>query len=124
VVSLVPSHLSFVNPFPFKVAVYTAKVQNFGTVRDGPAFLWLQVDRPNPTCGGALVIPFSPYSLRLDPGHHTQRQWLVLFFRCGDPSPPVDYIATARVSAPRDSNPDNDALSATVDVQKRHPWWW
>jgi hypothetical protein len=124
VVNLEPSDLSFPNPFPFKLAIYRAEVQNFGMVRDGPASLSLWVDRLNRTCPAAFVIPFSPYRLTLKPGHHTERVWLVLFLHCGDPSGPVDYIATARVSAPGDSNPANDSLTATVDVLKRHPWWW
>jgi len=120
VVDLVPPVLSFANPgrFGFKVAVFYAKVQNLGAVPDGPASLSLQLDPVNPTCPAPFVLPIS-YSLTLAPGDQTQRAWLVLFFRCGDPSPPEDYTATAAVSAPGDSNPGNDALSATVDVRRR-----
>ena len=107
-------------------AVYTATVKNSGTVRDGPAMLSLQVSKMNGSCRGAFVLPFSPQSVTLKPGQQTQRQWLVLFFQCGDPSPNVDYVVTARVSAPGDSKPGNDALSATVDVLKRgwRGWPW
>ena len=125
VTSLVPSELSFPNPgrFGFKLAVYHAKVQNFGAVPDGPAPLSLRLEQVNKTCPLPFVFPISRYRLTLDLGDQTQRAWLVFFSRCGDPSPPVDYIATARVSAPGDGNPGNDALTATVDVRKsRGPW--
>jgi hypothetical protein len=125
-VKLVPSKLSFANPLLFKTAVYTAIVKNFGTVRDGPALLSLQVSNMNGSCRGAFVLPFSPQSITLKPGQQTQRQWLVLFFPCGDPSPNVDYVVTAGVSASGDSKPGNDALSATVDILKRQwrGWPW
>jgi len=120
-VNLAPPSLSFANPgrFGVKLAVYSARVQNAGAVPDGPASLSLRLDPVNGTCRAPLVFPISPYRLTLAPGGDAVRLFLVFFFRCGDPSPPVDYIATATISAPGDSNPDNDTLSATVDVRRR-----
>ena len=71
----------------------------------------------NTTCPTPTVLP-SSYSLTSKPGHKVRR-FLVVFLPCGDPSPPVDYVATARISAPGDTNPANDSLSATVDVRPR-----
>ena len=123
---LVPPKLSFANPLwpRFHAAIYTAIVKNFGMVRDGPALLSLQVSNVNGSCPAALVLPSSPQSITLNPGQQTQRQWLVFLLACGDPSPNVDYVVTARVSAPGDSEPGNDALSATVDILKRHWQGW
>ncbi|HJX61434.1 MAG TPA: thrombospondin type 3 repeat-containing protein [Dehalococcoidia bacterium] len=120
VVNLVPPSLSFANPgrFGFKVAVFTATAENLGT-QARSASLSLRLDRVNRTCRAPFVFPISRYSLALEPGDHAQRAWLVLFRSCDNPSPPVDYIATAAVSAPGDSNPTNDALSATVNVRRR-----
>ena len=124
--NLQPSNLSFTNPLLFKTATYTATVKNLGTVRDGPALLSLHVTNMNESCRAAFVLPFSPYRVTLKPGQQAQRTWLVFFFPCGDPSPNVDYVVTARVSAPGDSKPGNDALSATVDVLKSNwrGWPW
>jgi hypothetical protein len=124
VVNLVPPSLSLVNPrlFRFQFGVFTATAESLGAPPDGPASLSLRLDRVNRTCPAPFVLPISPYSLTLDSGDHAQRAWLVLFRRCGDPSPPVDYIATAAVSAPGDSNPDNDALSTPIDVQRPRSW--
>ena len=118
-VTLAPSELSFLNPMRFKAAIFGVEVQNFGTVRDGPALLSVQVERLNPNCGGALAIPFFPHRLTLDPGDHAVRRWVVLFASCSNPTPLRDYRVTARVSAPGDTNPGNDSLTATVDVLKR-----
>jgi hypothetical protein len=121
------TYLSFTNAprFGFHLAIYSVTVKNVGTVRDGPASLTLQFTRVNPTCPAPIVFPLS-YSLTLNPGGHATRLFLVIFRSCGDPSPAVDYIATARVTAPGDSNPANDTQTGTVDARRRpgHWGWW
>jgi hypothetical protein len=119
VTSLVPSQTSFRNPRFFELRLYTANVRNFGTVRNGPASLSLQFQRLNPTCPAPLAVPFFPYSLTLNPGAQTSRMWVVFFFHCGQASNgTTDFIATARVSAPGDSNPANNTKTGTVDVRR------
>jgi hypothetical protein len=124
VTKLAPPKLSFADPLLFHVAVYTAKVKNFGTVRDGPALLSLEVDNVNSSCPPAFVLPGSPYPVRLKPGRSVTLPFFVVFFRCKNPSPALDYLVTAQVTAPGDINPDNDTRTATVDVRKRFPWFW
>ena len=125
---LEPSDLSFFNPprFGFRAAVYAVGVENLGTERDGPAYLSLQFTRVNPTCPAPLVLPLSRNTLTLNPGGRATRLFLVFFWSCGDPSPAVDYVATARVTAPGDSNPANDSKTGTVDARRRpgHWGWW
>jgi hypothetical protein len=66
-----------------------------------------------------MVVPFFPYSLTLNPGAQTSRMWVAFFFHCGSASSgTTDFIATARVSAPGDSNPANDTKTGTVDVRR------
>jgi hypothetical protein len=125
VTQLSPSQRSFTNPpfFGFEPVLYTVRVQNVGQTVDGPASLRLSLARVNATCPAPFVLP-SQYSLTLNPGKSATRTFFVLFFSCGNPWPPVDYIATARVSAPGDTNPANDTKTGTVDVRKRGGWWW
>ena len=100
------------------MAFYTATVKNFGTVRDGPAQLRLQFQRVNPTCPSPFVFPFGAYNVTLNPGAQTTRLWVVTFFHCGSVSNgTTDFTATARVTAPGDTNPANNAMTGTVDVR-------
>jgi hypothetical protein len=103
--------------------LYPVRVQNVGQTVDGPASLRLSFARVNPSCPAAFVFPFQ-YSLTLNPGESATRTFFVLFFPCGNTLPPVDYIGTARVTAPGDTNPANDTKTATVDVRRRGGWWW
>ena len=125
VVHLVPPGSSFsLGRSGLHLSIYNAVVKNFGTVRDGPASLTLNVNPVNPSCHAPVVFPASS-SVTLNPGSQTARLFAVLFFSCDDPSPSPDYIVTAKVSAPGDSNPANDTATATVDVRKpQGSWWW
>ena len=125
VTQLSPSQRSFTNPpfFGFELVPYTVRVQNVGQTVDGPASLRLRFARVNPSCPAPFVFP-SQYSLTLNPGESATRTFYVFFFPCGNTLPPVDYIGTARVTAPGDTNPANDTKTATVDVRKRGGWWW
>jgi hypothetical protein len=121
--NLLAAPQSFANPWPsgVKLAVFAATADNAGT-QPSPASLSLQLIRMNLTCPAPLVLPISPYSLTLDPGDQALRAWLVIFRRCGDPSPPVDYVAAATVAAPGDGNLRNNTVTSTIDVKQRR-WW-
>jgi hypothetical protein len=125
VTQLSPSSLSFVNPshFWFQPAIYTVRVKNVGTA-SGPVTVTLSFTQVNPSCPAPFVFP-KKYSLTLQPGQTATRVFGVLFFHCGSVSDgTTDYVATARVSAPGDSNTANDTKTGIVDVRNRHWWWW